>query len=400
MNRDKNKKNNILGLIIAGFLLTAWMTIEATDPYEGLWLKRTIFTKSFNFYVAVDVEFDGKPYRIERTIECYRKLVYGPMGSKNLYSDFPRYRAFGIKTETGEGIIVATPAACDGDGRKWERGSKRTNYNWHTEIPEDYTPLMMVADNPDNPQKIIIYASRQAYKSSKARLQYKGMTIEPAKGLGRWFADGPDKYAYYGNPKYDSLKGDNKINQHWWSVSYVPVGRDVWGHNEEIVKAVANKQGVVQLDRRASVLINTLDGYCHNFLYPFSGDGVMDSPSFRGERRKSDGCSSSYGYLLYQKLIPFIEGNDGVWRPDIERQGMDVVYRKNNEQKNGNEETSVWKRTIRIQDQEFDLIFEPDYVRGGRIFTYTKSSDFYFSTGDKIFHGVSTGLYTHKVNTF
>lgn len=304
------------------------------------------FREGFNTEIVVKVEFDGKPYTIRRIVRCELKQTSGAWGDK-AYGYFPEFMSFGIKTASGEGVIVTTPAVCS----ELKRRPKSILDTWVFDVPPQHIPLLSVADNADNPNQITVYASRQAYKSPKARLAFKSLNLQSPQLWNRFsFAvDSRDQFSFFGSMyefendvayEHGKLKDKNDVTYQrgkpkkeyirWLHMTFVSIPKEIWNDARKLRLSDGARRKlavdysvdeVVSLGRRLEIEDPSIfSEQRFSPRLPLYGYGIFPGPLLDGKECKVISCQ-----MYLDEMVPYVQ-RANVWIPDLSNKGRFIVF--------------------------------------------------------------------------
>lgn len=116
--------------------------------------------KSWYYEIAVDLTFDGQPVHIQRVAEC-RPIWRDASGLQDTLSFYPARYLASTRLPDGSGIMVVYPAVC------------RRN----TPVQLGYDPLILWADNIEDPKTIEAYYHSAALKKDGGRIKLVSITV-------------------------------------------------------------------------------------------------------------------------------------------------------------------------------------------------------------------------------
>ncbi|WP_374367184.1 hypothetical protein [Dongia sp.] len=162
-------------------VLGLWTTVEYLDfdRSSSSWLLLKVFHPGPWFYsIVVDVEVNGTPVHIDRTIECLPRFATGT----GLTPTWFRSRfAVSERMRDGSGILVILPDICD-----------------TKEKASGFVPLIIYVDKVDDPRIMDAYFDIEKIKSGAYPIRIKNVEIEaPTDSRPQYYPnDFLDIYAY------------------------------------------------------------------------------------------------------------------------------------------------------------------------------------------------------------
>lgn len=308
--------------VIVG-LLGLWGAKEWGYPYNHSWFYRTFLQSGFNADVTIKVELDHKPYVIRRIIRCQRESVHSELAFTN-YAYLPAYTAFGIRTDDGRGIVVATPTFCQ--QRLWKNTDPD---DWSIDVPEKYIPFLSLLDNADNPTALTAYISHLGYSSPNAHLQFKAISIKPAYGFLSLAlaADEKDQFAAFGQG-YIEDPSRYWRGEKWIGHSLVDVRKNIWNNDGyHFFRNSADKDmlsGPGKLKSVSAAEPQYIDGKFIQGSDIFSSlplnQGTPPGPLLDGSTMP--GLTNS---MFPGEAVPYRLKN-GVWELDVSSRGLSILY--------------------------------------------------------------------------
>lgn len=133
------------------------------------------------FESAINLEVDGEPITLRRVVSCsihrYSKAGGGRFAEISQNSSIVSH-----VLPTGEVVIGVVPRACHRAGVIGrDEAGKPVEYGIIDPLPENFLPYIAIADKAPIPDKVVVYASKRAYKAKASRIVFKGITLDIAK---------------------------------------------------------------------------------------------------------------------------------------------------------------------------------------------------------------------------
>jgi hypothetical protein len=149
------RKVSIVVGTLAALIIVIWLGVEArnqtTDASAEPWF----------FELAVDLQVDGQPIKIQRVIECQPIWREAP-GLEATQSFYPRRYLTSARLPGGSGVMVVNPNVC------------RRN----TPVEFGYDPLILWTDSADNPNVIEAYYDPDALKQGSGRVKLVSIDVK------------------------------------------------------------------------------------------------------------------------------------------------------------------------------------------------------------------------------
>lgn len=161
----------ILGAIAAGAVviagLAAWSS-EYVRLMTGRWYTKVIYAdRGTYFRLKFDVTYRGEPQHFDIVFGCnVHDIVYKDGSSSRHAGLIPG--VYGRRMSDGKAIVVKAPNACRGE----------TTANGY--VPEGFTPLLVVYDDPKRLDFGTAYMATEAYDSPLSLMKFGKAVIEKA----------------------------------------------------------------------------------------------------------------------------------------------------------------------------------------------------------------------------
>lgn len=136
------------------------------------------------FESSINLEVDGKPVTLRRVVSCSIHR-YSKAGADRFAEISQNSSVVSQVLPTGEVVIGVVPRACHRVGvLKRDKAGKPIEYGIIDPLPDNFLPYIAIADKAPIPDKVVVYASKRAYKAKASRIVFKGITLDvAAKGI-------------------------------------------------------------------------------------------------------------------------------------------------------------------------------------------------------------------------
>jgi hypothetical protein len=145
----------------------------------------------YAFEILVELEANGEPVVMKRTIRCIPISQSQGIGSRTQRFYVAEVGSFGTRLKDGSGVFLATPSVC---------GLRRDN-GMFDQIDPNYLPLIGWTQTPDDPQTFEMYLTREAVSAPNRRVRLGRLQLTPAPSV--WAAWRPsllDDFSWFWIP--------------------------------------------------------------------------------------------------------------------------------------------------------------------------------------------------------
>lgn len=276
--------------------LVAWIALEWMDfdGEPGTWLIRVLFHPGPKYYeFSVDLKVEGKPITITRAIEC-KPYYYSPQLQFYTPSWYPARQAMTQRLDSGAGVIVVFPRVCDENLA-------------HNPLPADFIPVVLWADNADNPTEIEAYYSGNLVRSTASRVQFIGLRFGRFSGPSTIDVSG--EFGYWENDEYP-ITGHKTYPKTFFATYALVISQDQW-------MAIPSMASVLRGTTETTVLEGTELQTASRLFQPvhdYEAQGLLDDTRVRTERLDR-----------FAEVVPFRRVN-GAFQPSLSERGIVVYY--------------------------------------------------------------------------
>jgi hypothetical protein len=154
--RLKKEKQISRTLVLLAFLGLTGCKSDASDGYKFGWF----------FRMVVELSYGGEPLNIDVVIGCgtqARQILGEGRSARAIWAPY----IFGVRTKTGEGVLVQTPSICLRDLAKQP-------------MPDDFLPVVFWAPDASNLEFMVAYLNEQAYDQPVSKLKFHKATFSTA----------------------------------------------------------------------------------------------------------------------------------------------------------------------------------------------------------------------------
>jgi hypothetical protein len=172
------RKHKLLAALVSVLILAAlgW-AVGVRHPYA--------------FEIVVELEANGEPVVIRRTIRCIPESQSQGIGSRTLRFYVSEIGSFGTQLRDGSGVFLTTPSVC---------GLRRDDRAF-APIDPNYLPLIGWTQTPDDPQTFEMYLTREAVTAPGRRVRLQSLRVGPAASMwAAWRPSALDDFAWFWQP--------------------------------------------------------------------------------------------------------------------------------------------------------------------------------------------------------
>lgn len=296
----------VMGMVVAiAFFGGSWNLPWAAYKIY-LELTKPPLPPAWAFRISVDLSIDGRPVTVDRVVECKPQHRRRPDGTGRYYASWYQARyLLSQRLSDGSGVMIVAPKVCT-ENRVMESG---------------YDPLVMWADNANDPVMVEAYYDVHALRGGAGRIQLsKVAVVAPSDEAPRVYSD--EFVDWNGGSFRDAdPKGESLLyaEAHMYEV---PASK--WQANDTI------RRGLMQITEAGPIplhtpLMNALDG-----AFPINNDwAFVDSGYYPGKSVPALDKLNQGSSFWMPNVIPLRVTKDGL-QPDEAARGTLVYYRAEN----------------------------------------------------------------------